>query len=179
MNPKPLSVLALKFPDNPVNHGYTKANMKKARIKKMPKIKHDSTLKKQMGSRLKTFRQTIGKSQKQLASELQLFQSTITNMEKGKTCPAIAYLHYFYNKYRLNADWVINGNGDMLHSDLGAQKTAFRLLFGEDEHYFQKYHELIQLMNVPVIREVIFGKLAELKKIAKAEIEEWMKLTET
>ena len=146
--------------------------------KRRPKRKHDSTLKKQMGSRFKIFRQTIGKTQKQLADELKLYQSTITNMEKGKTCPAIAYLHYFYDKYRLNADWLINGIGDMLHthpcrkntSDLEVKKNAFRLLFGEDEHYFQKYLELIQLMKFPVIRESIFGKLEEMKKIAKDEI---------
>ncbi|NIN24272.1 MAG: hypothetical protein GTO45_39845 [Candidatus Aminicenantes bacterium] len=119
------------------------------------------------------FRHTIGKSQKQLANELHLYQSTITNIEKGKTFPGVAYLHYFYDKYRLNADWLINGNGDMLHSDLEALKTAFRLLFGEDEHYFQHYLELIQLMKIPVIREVMFGKLMEMKKIAKDEIEEF------
>ncbi|NIM80365.1 MAG: hypothetical protein GTO20_16385 [Candidatus Aminicenantes bacterium] len=119
------------------------------------------------------FRHTIGKSQKQLANELQLYQSTITNIEKGKTFPGIAYIHYFYNKYRLNADWLINGNEEMLHSDLEALKTAFRLLFGEEEHYFQQYLELIQLMKIPVIREVIFGKLMEMKKIAKDEIEEF------
>ena len=47
-------------------------------------------------------------------------------------------------------------------------KTFF---FSLDEHYFQKYMELIHLMRVPVIREVIFGKLVEMKKIAKDEIE--------
>ena len=58
----------------------------------------------------------------------------------------------------------------MLLTDIQAKKTAFQLLFGEDEHYFQKYMELIKLMKVPVIREVIFGKLEEMKKIAKDEI---------
>jgi transcriptional regulator with XRE-family HTH domain len=143
--------------------------------RKETKIKHDSELKKEIGLRFKRFRQTIKKSQKQLADELQLYQSTITNIEVGNTFPGTAYLHYFYNKYRLNADWIINGNGDMLHSDLEALKTAFRLLFGEDEHYFQQYLELIHLMKVPVIREVIFGKLVEMKAMAKEEIEEFSK----
>ena len=153
--------------------------MKKTRRKESSKIKHDSELKKEIGHRFKRFRQTIKKSQKQLADELQLYQSTITNIEVGKTFPNTAYLRYFYDKYRLNADWLINGKGDMLHSDLKALKTAFHLLFGLDKQYFHQYFELIHLMKVPVIREVIFGKLVEMKKIAKDEIKEWITLTET
>ncbi|NIM12545.1 MAG: helix-turn-helix domain-containing protein [Candidatus Aminicenantes bacterium] len=147
--------------------------MKKTRRKESSKIKHDSALKKEIGRRFKRFRHKIKKSQKQLADELQLYQSTITNIEVGKTFPATAYLRYFYDKYQLNADWLINGNGDMLHSDLEELKTAFHLLFGLDKQYFHQYLELIHLMKVPIIREVIFGKLVEMTKIAKDEIEEF------
>ena len=48
-------------------------------------------------------------------------------------------------------------------------------LSGLDEQYFQQYLELIHLMKVPVIREVIFGKLVEMKAMAKDEIEEFEK----
>jgi transcriptional regulator with XRE-family HTH domain len=149
--------------------------MKKMKRKSSSKINHESALKKEIGLRFKRFRQTIKKSQKQLADELQLYQSTITNIEVGKTFPGTAYLRHFYNKYRLNTDWLINGNGDMLHSDLESLKTAFHLLFGEDEHYFRQYLELLRMMKVPVIREVIFGKLVEMKAMAKDEIEEFEK----
>ncbi|NIM17236.1 MAG: helix-turn-helix domain-containing protein [Candidatus Aminicenantes bacterium] len=152
--------------------------MKKAGRKKSSKINHESDLKKEIGRRFKRFRHKIKKSQKQLADELHLNQSTITNIEVGKTFPGTAYLRHFYDKYRLNAHWLINGSGDMLLTDIQVKKTAFRLLFGLDEHYFQQYMELIHLMKVPVIREVIFGKLVEMKKIAKDEIEEWITLTE-
>jgi transcriptional regulator with XRE-family HTH domain len=151
--------------------------MEKAGRKKSSKIKHDSALKQEIGRRFKRFRHKIKKSQKQLADELQLYQSTITNIEVGKTFPGTAYLRYFYDKYRLNADWLINGNGDMLHSDLESLKTAFHLLFGLDKQYFRQYLELIRLMKVPVIREVIFGKLVEMKKIAEDDIEEFEKTT--
>ena len=153
--------------------------MKNARRKKEPKIKHDSDLKRKIGHRFKRFRHKIKKSQKQLAEELQLNQSTITNIEVGKTFPKTAYLRHFYDKYRLNAHWLINGSGDMLLTDIQVKKTAFRLLSGLDEHYFKQYMELIQLMKVPVIREVMFGKLEEMKKIAKDDIEKWIPVTET
>jgi transcriptional regulator with XRE-family HTH domain len=130
-------------------------------------------LKKEIGRRFKRFRETIGKTQMQLAGELKVYQSTITNIEVGKTFPGLKYLHYFHDKYRLNTNWLLSGRGDMFESEEERKPSTVSLLhchIHKQDAMYKKYAELIDLMQVPVIEQVILAKLVELKVLAKEEI---------
>jgi transcriptional regulator with XRE-family HTH domain len=117
--------------------------------------KKEIEAKEEIGSRFRQFRDRIGKAQHELAAELKISQSTIANIERGKAFPNINYLHYFYNNYQLNINWLLIGQGDM---------------FSKGKAMNQKYLELINLMQVPVIEQVILAKLIEIKALLKDEI---------
>jgi transcriptional regulator with XRE-family HTH domain len=122
----------------------------------MPKKKINSEGKKEIGSRFLQFRKSIGKRQHQLASELNVTQSTIANIECGKAFPNLTYLQHFYHRYRLNINWLFTNQGNMFVD----QKSA-------DE----KYIDLINLLQVPVIEQLIMAKLIETKALLKDHIE--------
>ncbi len=119
----------------------------------------DLSIKEQIGHRFRKFREAIDKTQIELAKELKVYQSTITNMEVGKTYPGIKYLHQLSKDYRLNADWIVNGKGEMFDDPPPISMERVK-----------KYINLLNLMEVPVVEQLILARLEEVKVIAKKEI---------
>jgi len=118
------------------------------------------TIKKQIGLRFKQFREMMDKTQVELGDEFNVYQSTITNIEVGKTFPGVKYLHYLGKVYSLNADWLVNDRGEMFYDPLAISKDLYN-----------RYKELINLMQVPVVEELMMARLEEVKVIAKDAIE--------
>jgi transcriptional regulator with XRE-family HTH domain len=136
------------------------------------------SIKKEIGKRFKQFREAMGNTQAQLARELGVYQSTITNIEVGKTFPGLKYLHHFQKSYLLNVNWLLNGVGEMFGVEQ-ARPPAVSLIpchIPEKDPRFAKYAELIDLMQVPVVEQVVLAKLIEIKVIAREEIEKFLKL---
>lgn len=125
----------------------------------------DLSIKEQIGQRFKKFRETIDKTQVQLSKEFNVYQSTITNIEVGKTFPNIKYLHKMGKDYRLNADWVVNGRGKMFDE---SPSIPLPLI--------EKYINLLNLMQVPVVEQLILARLEEIKVIAREEIKRFQAL---
>lgn len=133
-------------------------------------------IKKEIGRRFKRFREAIGKTQTQLANELDVYQSTITNIEVGKTFPSLKYLHYFHRKYRLNTNWLLSDVGDIFIPEEEPVPSATALLnshLQRSQLSYERYTELLELMQIPVVEQVILAKLTEIKVMAKEEIEEF------
>ncbi len=136
-------------------------------------------IKKEIGRRFKLFREAIEKTQAQLAKELKVYQSTITNIEVGKTFPGIKYLHYLFRKYGLNPSWILCDSGEMFG---GVKKDHVQALLPAlysmqvNDPRFEKYIELLDLMQIPLIEHIMMGKLVELKAFAKEEIEAFKKV---
>jgi transcriptional regulator with XRE-family HTH domain len=133
-------------------------------------------IKKEVGRRFKRFRESIGKTQTQLANELGVYQSTITNIEVGKTFPNIKYLTYFHKKYRLNTNWLFSDKGDIFIAEEDPATSAASLLnyhLQRSQTTYERYTELMELMQIPVVEQVLLAKLMEIKVIAKEEIEEF------
>ena len=140
------------------------------------KKQNASIIKKDIGRRLKWFREAIGKTQTQIAAELQVYQSTITNMEIGKTFPSIKYLHYFYHTYGLNTNWLLSNLGDMFVAEEEHTSLAASLLechVPKKDARYAKYAELIDLMQVSEVEQIILAKLVELKVFAREEINQF------
>lgn len=134
-------------------------------------------IKKEIGRRFKRFREAIGKTQTKLAKELDVYQSTITNIEVGKTFPGIRYLNHFHEKYKLNTNWLLSNRGEMFVSDEERTAPSASLLHchvHKQDGMYKKYVELIDMMQVPVIEQVILAKLLELKVLAKEEIDRYL-----
>ncbi len=118
------------------------------------------SIKEQIGQRFRKFREAIGKTQLQLAREFNVYQSTITNIEVGKTFPGIKYLHLLGKDYRLNADWIVNNRGEMFEDSPPIPKALI-----------EKYSNLLNLMQIPVVGQLILARLEEVKVIVREEIE--------
>jgi transcriptional regulator with XRE-family HTH domain len=139
----------------------------------------EAAMKKEIGLRFKQFREFINKSQAKLAKELQVRQVIISEIETGRTFPGLNFQHYLYIQYNLNLNWLIRGSGEMIVSPAKKFKNAdlHQLLSQIDENdpMYEKVVELLNLLRIPVIKTIIFAKLAELKVIAKKEIESFFK----
>ena len=138
------------------------------------------SLKNEIGERFKLFRQDKKKAQNALASELRVHQSTITNIEHGTTFPKVNYLHYFYEKYELNLNWLVTGNEEryIANKDL---TFASRIMSSHPEYgesISNNYLELSKLMQIPVIEQVMFAKLSECKILFKDQVQEFQEKLE-
>jgi DNA-binding XRE family transcriptional regulator len=119
----------------------------------------DLSIKKQMGLRFKKFRDSLDKTQTELAEQLEVYQSTITNIEVGKTFPGLKYLNFLGEFYGLNADWIVNGRGEMIGN-----------YFPFPLELVKKYSALLNLMQIPVVAQLMLARLEEVKVIAREEI---------
>ncbi|MGE5343993.1 MAG: helix-turn-helix domain-containing protein [Candidatus Omnitrophota bacterium] len=134
-------------------------------------------LKQDVGQRFKTFRIDRKKAQHLLAAELKVHQSTITNIEHGTTFPKINYLQYFYEKYGLNINWLVTGEGEMYMrthpSAVGASTISYpNVQYGDPK--FEQYNELMNLMQIPVVEQVVLAKLMECKTLFKDEVKDFL-----
>lgn len=128
----------------------------------------DEQMKRDIGRRLRHFRESIGKTQQQLAEELNINQSTITNIEVGNSFPKISYLAYFYHCYKMNIHWLFFEEEKMF---IVPERAA--LIAETASQLSERYSELAQLMEIPVVEQVILAKLTELKALLKDEIREF------
>ena len=108
-----------------------------------------------------------------LAAELKVHQSTITNIEHGTTFPKINYLQYFYEKYGLNINWLVTGEGEMYMRGHPKSGGAARIMYPHVQYgdpRFDQYDELTLLMQIPAIEQVMLAKLMEAKTLFKDEV---------
>jgi transcriptional regulator with XRE-family HTH domain len=136
--------------------------------------------KKEIGRRFFEFRTLVGKSQTQLAAELDVYQSTITNIERGMTFPAAIYIIYCHRHYNLNPTWLLCGEGLTFISEKDFlkqpwMKSLLPCHIDINDPMYENYYQLSTLMQIPAIEKIILGKLAELKIMAKQEIENFNK----
>jgi transcriptional regulator with XRE-family HTH domain len=136
----------------------------------------ESTIKQEVGKRFRKFREEIKKAQHELAAELDIYQSTITNIERGKTFPNIRYLLHFYKKYKLNINWLLSSQGEMLITEYHTNPNAVSVM---DSHIpyndprYEKYTDLLNFMQVPEIEQLIFARLTEAKALFKDVIKDF------
>lgn len=139
-------------------------------------------LKKEVGDRFKAFRLDQKKAQHVLATELEVHQSTITNIEHGTTFPKINYLHYFYEKYGLNVNWLITGDGEMYMEGFKKGPGAAAALMYPHVEYgdpgYDQYAELINLMQIPVVEQLILARLSEVKMLFMDDVKKFLSAKE-
>ena len=134
----------------------------------------------EVGVRFRLFREIIDRSAAQLAEEFGVRQSEITDIEEGYSFPEIIYLHYLYEEYGLNINWLLGKIGTMFNEkdpkNLGEiYKTKPPVQYGESR--FDKYVELLELMEIPAIKESITAALLEIKTLLKKQSRERNKKT--
>ena len=128
-----------------------------------------------IGARFKVFREIIDRTPEELAADLDTPVSEIKAIEEGRIFPKIVYLYYFYGHYGLNINWLI-GNVGTMFAKKNPRKLAERFASkptsepaGQRKN---EYLELLELMEIPVIRDSIMATLLEIKTLLKKEIME-------
>jgi len=123
-------------------------------------LKNGNLARKEVGFRFMLFRRAIRKTVRELASELKVAESTIVDIENGAAYPGIAYLHYLYEKYRLNINWLLTKTGRMFVRKARA---------GTKDPMYEKYAELVELMRVPAVEQAIEAALTEIRALLELE----------
>ena len=135
----------------------------------------EAALKKEIGLRFKQFRKSIKKSQSELANELKVPPAKISSIETGKCFPGFDIQNYLHCQYHLNINWLLIGKGEIfIPPDKDAKNSELPIQFNhidKNDPRYEKYVELRDLLSIPVIEKVIFAKLAEIKVLAKKEID--------
>lgn len=65
-------------------------------------------------SRLKAFREHLGLSRKDLATLFERSYQAIKDIEDGKSTIGVEHIKKLSDKYRLNPNWLITGEGEMI-----------------------------------------------------------------
>ncbi len=115
--------------------------------------KKDMPAIKDVGFRCLLFRRALGKGEAEFASELNISESELTAVETGDAFPAISSLHYLYEKYGLNINWLLTKNGHMF----------------TEQPPLDKHTEILNLMRVPAIEIAIEAALLEIKALLNLE----------
>lgn len=66
-----------------------------------------------IGERIQLVRKSTGLSQVKFAESLELSQGFLSNLEKGRYQPTPEILIRITSKYRINANWLLVGEGEM------------------------------------------------------------------
>lgn len=66
-----------------------------------------------MLKRLKKVKEKLNKSLTEISSDTGLSVGTLSNIFWGKSSPNYEFLRIFVKKYRVNLNWLLNGEGDM------------------------------------------------------------------
>lgn len=117
-------------------------------------------LKKIVGKRFRTFRESLKLSQSELAQSLNVKQSTISQIEAGMNFPGMPALSVLAEHYALNTSWLLAGRGEML-----LHNEELLAMVKRDHDFDERYFELLQIMKNPIAEYIVFAKMMELKYI--------------
>lgn len=95
-------------------------------------------------------------TQAQLAQHLSISKASITAVESGKQYPRYDALIPMHRKFKININWILMGEGEMIA--------------GTKLHIPTNCIELAHLMQVPEVEEEMLSKFAEVKLSFEKEI---------
>lgn len=121
----------------------------------------------ELGFRFRMFRKALRKSRVELASELGSSTSSIIMIEKGTISPKITDLHYLYNKYGLNINWLLSKTGHMFVEKPEDNQD------GKMGELYNKYAELLDLMQVPAVEQAINAALTQIRALLELETDDF------
>jgi transcriptional regulator with XRE-family HTH domain len=67
--------------------------------------------------RLKQVRQTLGYTQLEFARTAGIPRSTYTKFELGRNIPKIVYVNCICDRYHINQEWLLTGEGTMFRGE--------------------------------------------------------------
>lgn len=115
-------------------------------------------LRKEIGQRLRQFREKLGTTQRQMATNFGIGHANYSRIERGEIFPGILVLDILKKKFDLSLHWLICDQGDMLTTPADEEN---RIDIGS---YSQDIKELIHyITDVPMVKHAILGFFMEYK----------------
>lgn len=110
-----------------------------------------------MKDRLKLVRKDTGLTIQGFADDIGVSKSNIESYEYGRRNPSDAFIKLICNKYHVNYEWLVNGNGEMykkssnesmvlidalMTGDNEFAKNLFKNLASQDAEFWKKLEEI-------------------------------------
>lgn len=113
-----------------------------------------------IGERLKKIRTDAGLLQKKFGELVGLDANTVSGYEIGRNKPGAARLYLIADKFNVNPEWLINGEGEPYKSQTVDAETRAQI---EREHINRLFSELTPATQ-RIILEVLRDKVAAIQK---------------
>jgi transcriptional regulator with XRE-family HTH domain len=142
----------------------------------MSKTNINKDLRKEVGSRLKEFRNEIMKRSRisfsEFAEEVKIPLNVLKTYEKGESLPGHDDLVKISRYFGLNLNWLYNKNGGMFFSREKDMEEIIRFIESDETGRYEHYKMLLKSMQVAEMEDFIFyvhGTVVEL--LSKVEYE--------
>lgn len=86
-----------------------------------------------MNSRIKELRKELSLTQQEFADKLNISRNYVAQIEIGTKVPSTRTIQDICRKFKVNYDWLANGDGEMFQDDGDAQAIVNEVMSGDNE----------------------------------------------
>ena len=119
--------------------------------------------------RLKEIRKALKMTQDEFSAQLEVSKPTYVRYELGEMMPKVQFLSLLIKKFHINLNWLLSGKGERFLGESQPDISFINSKVFRDKRYL----ELLDLLNIPVVEEVLMAKLTEIKALFSPVIEEY------
>lgn len=116
-----------------------------------------------VGERVKQLREHFGLKQGEFSDEIGMSQTHVSRIEKGKLEPSNSFLNALKERFGINPEWMMTGEGEMLISPEGYIAAGIKKLgvqkFSEGLIKVLKDPEFVELQSLIAVGEMVKGSL--------------------
>jgi transcriptional regulator with XRE-family HTH domain len=115
-----------------------------------------------VGLRLRKARKEIHLTQREMAGKLDMDTTSITGIEIGKAFPSFPTLYNLWKIFRISAEWMIYGEGEMFVDGSNPKDTKIQDIYPDipDDKNTQ---ELLFWLQDDFVRHTLISEFLELK----------------
>lgn len=121
-------------------------------------------------ARLREIRKSLGLTQDAFCEKLGVSKSTYVRYELGEMMPKLQFLSILTRKFHVNSNWLLTGIGDMFLRTGPEDISLINPKVARDK----RYSELLNLLNIPVVEDIMMAKLIEVKALLSPVIKEYL-----
>lgn len=115
-------------------------------------------LKKEVGKRLRQFREKAGFTQRRMASYFDIGHANYSRIERGEIFPGIYVLNILKQEFNLSLHWLVCGQGEMLEPDDKENDCI------DVKEYTRDVRELFQYIEkIPMVKHAVLSFFMEYK----------------
>ena len=131
---------------------------KHLREQKTLKVKRKSTLKKEIGAKIRQVRKSLGYTQDRMVDFFDCGRANYSRIEKGEVFPNPAMLKAFNSHFNVSLHWLVCGKGEMFEQD-EKQEDIDPPADGSDAAEIQNLVACLE--SIPMVKHAVLGYFLE------------------